>query len=383
MGLPRLGLIGRSLKQDERRVAIHPQHLARIPDNLRRQLVFEADYGEPFGVTDVQVAEHAVATASRDDLFEMCDIIALPKPMHEDLRRMRPHQVLWGWCHCVQDSTFTQLAIERQLTLIAWESMNTWHADGRWQSHVFRSNNEIAGYAAVLHATGLLGIAGHYGPPHRAVVLHFGSVSQGAARALHDLGFGPVTVLVQQQPETIARPAGGVAYRQILRGRSDRLMIAAPDGRTGPLIDELAAADIIVNGMLQDADAPLMFVYADQVDRLKPGFLIIDVSCDAGMGFSFARPTSFEQPMFAVGRGHYYAVDHTPSYLWQSATWEISAALLPFLPIVLAGPAQWHTDETIRRAIEIRDGVVVNGKILSFQNRAREYPHAKRPSQAE
>ena len=37
----------------------------------------------------------------------------------------------------------------------------------------------------------------------------------------------------------------------------------------------------------------------------------------------------------------YYAVDHSPSYLWDAATWEISEALLPFLPTVMAGPEAW------------------------------------------
>ena len=32
-------------------------------------------------------------------------------------------------------------------------------------------------------------------------------------------------------------------------------------------------------------------------------------------------------------------------------------------------------DETIRKAIEIRDGVIQNPKILSFQHRAADYPH--------
>jgi len=50
------------------------------------------------------------------------------------------------------------------------------------------------------------------------------------------------------------------------------------------------------------------------------------------MGFEWARPTSFAEPMFAVGQAmHYYGVDHSPSYLWNSATWEISEALIPHL----------------------------------------------------
>ena len=100
------------------------------------------------------------------------------------------------------------------------------------------------------------------------------------------------------------------------------------------------------------------------------------------MGFEWARPTSFAAPMFTVeaggGDAHHYAVDHSPSYLWDSATWEISEALLPFLPVVMAGPTAWDADPTIAPAIEIRDGVIENPKSCSFQNRDAVYPHARR-----
>ncbi len=115
----------------------------------------------------------------------------------------------------------------------------------------------------------------------------------------------------------------------------------------------------------------------DELDRFAPGNLLVDVSIDEGMGFEWARPTSFAEPMFEVGdRVHYYGVDHSPSFLFDAATWEISEALLPYLPVVAAGPQSWDGDETLRRAIEIRDGVVLNPKVLSFQGRAADYPHA-------
>ena len=82
--------------------------------------------------------------------------------------------------------------------------------------------------------------------------------------------------------------------------------------------------------------------------------------------------------MFEVDdRIHYYAVDHSPSYLWNSSTWEISEALLPYVGAVVRGPEGWEADDTINKAIEIRDGKVLNPKILSFQKRAEDYPHAK------
>ncbi len=129
---------------------------------------------------------------------------------------------------------------------------------------------------------------------------------------------------------------------------------------------------------MQDTDNPVVFVRNDEIPLFAPGTLIIDVSCDEGMGFEWARPTSFAAPMFTVGNDiHYYAVDHSPSHLWNSATWEISEALIPFLGPVMSGEEGWDTQETIRRAIEIRNGIVQNPKILSFQSRSATYPHPR------
>ena len=72
------------------------------------------------------------------------------------------------------------------------------------------------------------------------------------------------------------------------------------------------------------------------------------------------------------------AIDHSPSYLWDSATWEISEALIPFISTVMAGPPAWDLDEPISRAIEIRNGHIQNPDILEFQNRSAAYPHESR-----
>ncbi len=79
--------------------------------------------------------------------------------------------------------------------------------------------------------------------------------------------------------------------------------------------------------------------------------------------------------MFEIASKFYYAVDHSPSFYWESASWEISEALLPFLPTVIEGPDKWKKNKTILKSIEIRNGVIQNPKILSFQNREKEYPH--------
>ena len=55
MTLMKMGVIGTSRKEDERRVPIHPEHLNRLPEYIRRQLVFEKGYGIPFNVEDKEI----------------------------------------------------------------------------------------------------------------------------------------------------------------------------------------------------------------------------------------------------------------------------------------------------------------------------------------
>jgi alanine dehydrogenase len=93
------------------------------------------------------------------------------------------------------------------------------------------------------------------------------------------------------------------------------------------------------------------------------------------MGFFFAKPTNFKDPMFKFETIDYYAVDHTPSYLWESASRSISAALIVHLPTVVEGRESWMQNETIRRAINLDEGVILKTDILSFQGRESEYPY--------
>jgi alanine dehydrogenase len=371
-----LGVVATSRKPDERRQAIHPAHLERIDADLRARMFFERGYGDALGSSDEEIEPLVGGMRSRDELFARCDVLLLPKPLPADLETLRPGQVVWGWPHCVQDREMTQLAIDRRVTLIAWEAMNHWTHDGHFNVHVFHKNNELAGYCSVLHALQLVGSSGDYGRRLRAAVISFGATARGAVRGLSALGVSDVSVLTQRAVSAVAAPFASVRMGHFERDPADPTRTRALEPPE-PLAQVLARYDIVVNCILQDTDAPLMFVMNEDLGRFRPGTLFIDVSCDEGMAFEWARPTSFAKPMVTVGRGlHYYAVDHSPSFLWNSATWENSEALLEYLPIVMAGPAAWDADETIRRAIEIREGIVKNPRILSFQGRESTYPYA-------
>jgi alanine dehydrogenase len=376
-----LGVISRSRKENEHRLPIHPRHLARIDADLRASIYLEHGYGEHFGIPDEQLVGSVAGMRSREQLIEECDVILLAKPQPQDLAELRVGQVLWGWAHCVQDDKLTQLAIDRRLTLITFEAMNHWNRDGSFSLHVFHKNNELAGYCSVLHALELIGSTGDYGRRLRAVVIGFGATARGSVTALNAHGVHDAHILTHRGVTAVSSPihsATMVHFDHDVNNPGDprRSHALTAKGRV-PLAGFLAEHDIVVNCVLQDTKAPLTFLIDDDLAAFKPGSLIIDVSCDEAMGFSWARPTTFSQPTFGVGRNvTYYAVDHSPSYLWNSATWEISEALLPHLRAVLTGRPAWDTDETIRRAVEIRDGSIQNPAILSFQHRLPDYPYA-------
>jgi len=74
------GVIGTSKKENERRVPIHPEHLPRIPEQIRRQLIFEEGYGAPFGIADSEIATQTGGIATRHELLANMGSVIISKP---------------------------------------------------------------------------------------------------------------------------------------------------------------------------------------------------------------------------------------------------------------------------------------------------------------
>ena len=372
-----LGVVGTSRKEDERRVPIHPEHLPRLPEDIRKQLIFEKGYGKPFGLSDEFIESQTGGVASRHELLADIGSVIIAKPVLADLEELREGGLLWGYPHCAQQGDITQAAIDRKLTLIAFEDMFVWSPTGQIGRHTFYKNNEMAGYCAVIHALQLKGIDGHYGNQRKAIIFSFGAVSRGAIYALKAHGFRDITICIQRPDHEVREEILDVHYVRIREGneKEARLVIIEHDGKVRPLSDLISESEIIINGIYQDTDHPINFVTEKEKAVLKPGCLIIDVSCDEGMGFYFAKPTTFKNPMLNIDNINYYAVDHTPSYLWESASRSISAALIVHLPSILGGRKSWMKNKTIQKAINIDGGVIKKESVLTFQNRLPDYPH--------
>ena len=300
-----LGVLARSRKENEQRLPIHPAHFARIDPCVRSRIFLEHGYGSDFGATD-------------DALAELVGGIAHPRTARRRLRRhpacprCRPRtspncsegQIVWGWPHCVQDSALTQIAIDRRLTLIAFEAMNHWQSDGGFSLHVFHKNNELAGYCSVLHAMQLVGITGSYGR-RSARCRH--RVRRHCPRRRHR-----VERARRRRRACADQPGGG---RRRLRpstprrsSRWDRTRIRQSGlGRTCRTARSRWPASLPTTTSSSTASFRIpthRWFSSPSTDlaSFAPGSLIVDVSCDTGMGFSWAHPTSFTAPIVEMSK---------------------------------------------------------------------------------
>jgi alanine dehydrogenase len=373
-----MGMIGTSTKENEKRVALHPAHFHMIDEETRRRIYVERGFGERFNIGDKLIEPEVAGFMEREELFEKCDIIMIFKPTEADFRFFREGQVVWGALHLVQGEAFTQLMIDKKLTGIAMESMFKWKNDNEKDVWIFHTASELAGYCSVLHALQLFGMKGWYDQPKKIAVISFGSTGRGAVNACVALDYTDITVYTKRAPISVLCTIPRVKYAQYGRDPkgSEELMVVREDGSCSSFAEELSQYDVIVNCVLQDTDNPYTFIHNKDLEMFKPDTLIVDVSCDKGMGFEFARPTSFDDPMLTVREGiSYYAVDHTPSLIYKTASLEHSKTAWPHVKDVLDGETGWTRNPTVGRAIEIKKGVVVNPKILTYQKREREYPH--------
>ncbi|MDG1342965.1 MAG: hypothetical protein P8P72_08110 [Flavobacteriaceae bacterium] len=128
------------------------------------------------------------------------------------------------------------------------------------------------------------------------IIFSFGAVSRGAIYALKAHGFRDITICIQRPDHEVREEVLDVTYTRIEKGQSGepRLKVVDHDGSERPLLYLINETDIIINGTYQDTNNPIDFVLEDEKENLKRGSLIIDVSCDEGMGFYFAKPTTLK-----------------------------------------------------------------------------------------
>lgn len=314
-----------SHKNNEKRRALLPEHLQNI-ENIG-QLYFEEHYGESLGLSDDEYRNAGANVVSRDRVLG-CDIIVDVKLGDADyLDQIGNEKTFVGWAHAVQNTEFATKMMEGKHTVIAWEDI---FEDGRY---IFYRNREVAGEAAIIHGFRYSGMMPY---DAKVAIIGNGQVAKGACRVLNGLGAN-VTVY-------------GRKLEKLFR-------------------KEMANYDVIVNCVFWDTNRTDRLIYREDLKRMKPGTLIIDVSCDPELEIETSVPTTIDDPVYEVDGIVHYAVDNTPAMFPKTVTKCLSEGYCKYVDAILKD----EYPESIEKSIAIRNGHILDQRIIDFRE-ARNLP---------
>lgn len=307
-------------KTNENRRALTPNDINKIINV--NYIYIEEGYGEVLGYSDDDYRKAGANIAIRSEILKK-DIICDPKIGDAKYLNELDNQVIFGWVHAVQNRNITDILINKKLTAYAWEDM---FDQGR---HVFWRNNEIAGEAAIIHAYTLHGLFPYN---TKVALLGRGNIARGALKILTMMG-AEVTVY-SRHTEALLRK-------------------------------EIAQYDVVVNAILWDTSRKDHIVYKEDLQRMKKGSLIIDVSCDRNGGIETCIPTTLENPTYVVGDIVHYAVDHTPTLFYKTISHSLSDTIVIYLDELIEG----ISNSVMKEALIVENGEIIDQRINHFQGR--------------
>lgn len=316
------------VKNNENRVSLTPAGADRLVREGHRVLVQSgAGLGSRITDDDYRAAGAEIVATAADAWGEADMVIKVKEPIAQEYGFLRDDLTLFTYLHLAADRALTTALVEAGTTAVAYETVQL--PDRSLPLLVPMS--EIAGRLSVtmgsyslLRSRGGRGmlLGGIAGTPRAKTVVIGGGVA-GEHAAANALGLGSkVTVIDVALPrlrELEHRYGGALETRA-----SSRYDIA----------EELKTADLVIGSVLIPGAAAPKLVTDDMVAAMKPGSVLVDIAIDQGGCFEGSRPTTHDDPTFAVHDSIYYCVANMPGAVPETATRALTNATLPYVSAI-------------------------------------------------
>ena len=96
---------------------------------------------------------------------------------------------------------------------------------------------------------------------------------------------------------------------------------------------------------------------------MKPGTLIIDISCDPYLEIETSHPTTIADPVYEVDGVLHYAVDNTPAMYPITVTNVLSEGISRYIDALIID----DIPENLQKAHVIKGGHIINEDIIAFR----------------
>jgi alanine dehydrogenase len=346
--------VPKEIKTNENRIALVPAG-AEALHAAGHRVTIERGAGEGSGFDDeAYTAVGAEIAPDADAVWAAADMIMKVKePIEPEWPRMRRGQVIFTYFHFAADERLTRAHMERGPVCIAYETVELPNRE----LPLLTPMSEVAGRMAVQQGAkyleklyggrGLLlgGVPGV--PPAKCVVLGGGVVGINAAKMAAGLGAGVVILDISLERLRYLSDVMPANVQLIYSNRHN-------------ILEQIGMADLVIGGVLiPGAKAPKL-IRRDDLKRMKPGAVIVDVAIDQGGCVETIRPTTHENPTYVIDGVIHYGVANMPGGVPRTSTLALTNATLPYA-LKLANKG-WQT--ALRENASLLKGLnMVDGKV--------------------
>ncbi len=316
--------IPREVKNHEYRVAITP---AGVHELVRHghDVLIETQAGAGSSIKDEDfVSAGAQILGAADEVWADAELVLKVKePIPAEYGRMREGQTLFTYLHLAADKLLTEELVKRKVTAIAYETVELPDRS----LPLLAPMSEVAGRLApqvgaqtLMRAQGGRGILmGGVPGVYAAKVVVIGAGVAGTHAAAIALGMQAEVLLLDRN---IAR------LRQvdaIYQGHCQTVASNAYEVEKAIMDADMVIGAVLVPG----AKAPKL-VTNEQVSRMKPGSVLVDISIDQGGCFEDSRATTHADPTYPVHDSVFYCVANMPGAVPHTSTYALTNVTLPY-----------------------------------------------------
>ncbi|TWT65383.1 alanine dehydrogenase [Allorhodopirellula solitaria] len=348
------------IKSDEYRIAMLPVGAEELTAR-GHEVIIQSGAGMGSGMTDVDFqAAGATIVHTAEEVFAAAEMIVKvkePQPSEYDL--IRHGQILFTFFHFAASRSLTDAMIASGASCYAYETLR----DKNNRLPLLTPMSEVAGRMSIQEG------AKYLEKPQMGRGILLGGVPGVAPANITILGGGVVGA-------NAARIAAGFqADVSILDVNLDRLRyldeimpanvnVLFSDRHT--VLKEIDQADLLVGAVLIPGAKAPQLVRSEDLKRMQPGSVIIDVAVDQGGCIETSRPTTHQEPTYIIDDVVHYCVANMPGAVGRTSTYALCNATLPYVTRLAGqGNTAEPRDLELATALNIHHGEIVNEAVAA------------------
>ncbi|KOY84011.1 alanine dehydrogenase [Lysinibacillus macroides] len=316
--------IPKEIKVLENRVAITPAGVVSLV-TAGHEVIIETNAGAGSSFTDELYTEAgATIVSTAREAWDVDMVLKVKEPIVSEYQFFRDGLILFTYLHLAADEVLTKALIEKNVTAIAYETVQLPDRSLPLLSPMSEVAGRMATQIGAQYLEKINGgkgiLLGGVSGVERGKVAIIGGGMAGENAAQIAIGMGAQVTILDINP---------VRLRQLEAqfGRSIQTLISNPFN----IAKAVAEADLVVGAVLiPGAKAPKLVTEA-MVQAMQSGSVLVDVAIDQGGIFeSSDRVTTHEDPIYVKHGVVHYAVGNMPGAVPRTSTIALTNNTIPY-----------------------------------------------------